>query len=158
MIGPVAKTTNANQTKHQARTMRARQGACATIAEMRTKRDRSGKTPYGDNEDPFNAGGIRDDKSNGIASQSQGDEEDNVVEPDGQHDTRVARAQQQQSADNAALAKYARHQPTWGQPLVAPTTMTTPAMGKTAYLGLTNMLDWGVAHLTDKNKISSELN
>jgi hypothetical protein len=40
---------------------------------------------------------------------------------------------------------------------VAPKTTTTPAMGKTAYLGLTNMLDWGVAHLTDKNKISSEL-
>ncbi len=44
---------------------------------------RLGKTPYGDDEDPFNAGGIGDNKSNGIASQSQGDDEDNVVEPDG---------------------------------------------------------------------------
>jgi hypothetical protein len=70
---------------------------------------------------------------------------------------RVARAQQQQSADNVAQAKYAQHQPTWGQPLMAPTTATTPAMGKTAYLGLTDMLNRGVAHLTDKNKISSEL-
>jgi hypothetical protein len=44
---------------------------------------RSGKTPYGNDEDPFNAGGIGDNKSDGIASQSQGDDEDDVVEPDG---------------------------------------------------------------------------
>ncbi len=44
---------------------------------------RSGKTPYGDDEDPFNAGGIGDNKSDGIASQSQGDDEDDVVKPDG---------------------------------------------------------------------------
>jgi hypothetical protein len=44
---------------------------------------RSGKTPYGDDEVPFNAGGIGDKKSNNIASQSQGDDEDDVVEPDG---------------------------------------------------------------------------
>ncbi len=116
-----------------------------------------GKTPYWDDEDPFNARGIGDNKSDGIASQSQGDDKDNVVEPDGPHDMRAARAQQQQSADNAAQAKYARHQPTWGQPLVTPTTTTTPATGKTAYLGLTDRLDWGVARLTDKNKISSKL-
>jgi hypothetical protein len=30
---------------------------------------RSGKTPYRDDEDPFNAGGIGDNKSNGIPSQ-----------------------------------------------------------------------------------------
>jgi hypothetical protein len=40
---------------------------------------------------------------------------------------------------------------------VAPTMTTTPATGETAYLGLTDMLDRGVARLTDKNKISSEL-
>jgi hypothetical protein len=40
---------------------------------------------------------------------------------------------------------------------VAPTTTATPATGKTAYSGLTDMLDRGVARLTDKNKISSEL-
>ncbi len=68
---------------------------------------RPGKTPYGDDKDPFNAGGIGDDKSDGIASQSQGDDEDDVIEPDGRHNTRVGRAQQQQSADNAAQAKYA---------------------------------------------------
>ena len=40
---------------------------------------------------------------------------------------------------------------------MAPTMMTTPAMGKTAYSGLTDILDRGVARLTDKNKISSKL-
>ncbi len=117
-----------------------------------------GKTPYnnGGKEDAFNAEGAEDKESDGQASQRQGDYDDDAFKPEVQHNTRAARAQAQRSPDHAAQEHNERQQvlPPWGQQCAT----TTPSTGDTAYSGLANMLAWGGPRLTDKNKISSELN